>query len=112
MPMFMPWPPAAHVHSPAGGQGMNIGIQDGVSLAPVLAGTLRDGDARRLDRWADERHRIALDVIKFTDRITRAATIRSGPGRILRNALLSAIGHLAPVRRAVAERLAELNTRR
>ena len=50
---------AAHVHSPAGGQGMNTGIQDAMSLAPLLADVLRGGDDAALDRWAAERHRIA-----------------------------------------------------
>ncbi len=58
---------AAHVHSPAGGQGMNTGIQDAVSLARALAATLADGDGRRIDRWAAERHRIARGVVSFTD---------------------------------------------
>src|SRR5436190_4673577 len=39
---------AAHVHSPAGGQGMNTGIQDGVSLAAALAATLGDAATERL----------------------------------------------------------------
>ncbi|MGB8631403.1 MAG: FAD-dependent oxidoreductase, partial [Xanthobacteraceae bacterium] len=33
----------AHVHSPAGGQGMNTGIQDSISLAEALTRTLQDG---------------------------------------------------------------------
>ena len=32
---------AAHVHSPAGGQGMNLGIQDAIALADALSATLR-----------------------------------------------------------------------
>ena len=39
----------AHVHSPAGGQGMNTGIQDAVSLASALYKTLRDGNDKALD---------------------------------------------------------------
>ena len=39
---------AAHVHSPAGGQGMNTGIQDSISLADALSKTLHDGDGGRL----------------------------------------------------------------
>jgi 2-polyprenyl-6-methoxyphenol hydroxylase-like FAD-dependent oxidoreductase len=38
---------AAHVHSPAGGQGMNIGIQDSVSLAQALTNTLKDASQGR-----------------------------------------------------------------
>ncbi len=44
---------AAHVHSPAGGQGMNLGIQDAVALADALAAVLAGGPdtaARRLQR--------------------------------------------------------------
>ena len=46
---------AAHVHSPAGGQGMNLGIQDAVALADALADVLGGGPdtrARRLQRRA------------------------------------------------------------
>ncbi len=50
---------AAHVHSPAGGQGMNTGIQDAVALAGVLADVLRGGGDARLDEWAAERHQVA-----------------------------------------------------
>jgi FAD binding domain len=60
---------AAHVHSPAGGQGMNTGIQDAMSLARVLKATLEDGREGRLDAWAAERQGVARDVVKFTDRI-------------------------------------------
>jgi 2-polyprenyl-6-methoxyphenol hydroxylase-like FAD-dependent oxidoreductase len=68
---------AAHVHSPAGGQGMNTGIQDSISLAEALTSTLRDGDEARLDAWAAQRHRVASDVVMLTDRMTRVATMKS-----------------------------------
>jgi len=76
---------AAHVHSPAGGQGMNTGIQDSVSLAEALTSTLRDGDEARLDAWAAQRHKVASDVVKLTDRMTRVATMKSPTGQALRN---------------------------
>ena len=79
---------AAHVHSPAGGQGMNTGIQDGVSLAHVLADTLRDGNEQRVDAWAKERHKVATEVVALTHRLTRLATMKSGPGQAMRNAAL------------------------
>jgi 2-polyprenyl-6-methoxyphenol hydroxylase-like FAD-dependent oxidoreductase len=44
---------AAHVHSPAGGQGMNTGLQDSVSLAEALGATLQDGDDARLAALAN-----------------------------------------------------------
>jgi len=102
---------AAHVHSPAGGQGMNTGIQDGISLARVLSETLADGRDARLDAWAIERHRVATDVVAMTDRMTKIATMKSGAGTLLRNAALGFVGHLPLVRRAIARNLAELNVR-
>jgi 2-polyprenyl-6-methoxyphenol hydroxylase-like FAD-dependent oxidoreductase len=102
---------AAHVHSPAGGQGMNIGIQDGISLAQVLPKTLEDGDEARLDAWAGERHRVAVDVIALTDRMTRLATMKSRTAQSLRNIAVTFAGYLPPVRTAVANTLAELNAR-
>jgi len=102
---------AAHVHSPAGGQGMNTGIQDAVSLAHALMDTLRDGDEARLDRWAEARHRVAADVVALTDRITRVATMKSPIRQSIRNAAIAFLGHLPPVRAAVARNLAEINAR-
>ncbi len=102
---------AAHVHSPAGGQGMNTGIQDGISLAQVLQKTIEGGNDAQLDAWASERHRVATDVIALTDRMTRLATMKSRTGQTLRNAAVAFAGHLPPVRTALANTLAELNTR-
>jgi 2-polyprenyl-6-methoxyphenol hydroxylase-like FAD-dependent oxidoreductase len=100
---------AAHVHSPAGGQGMNTGIQDSVSLAEALSAAVADGVEARLDAWADARRRVASDVVSFTDRITRVATVKSGAGRILRNTIISSAGRLPTVRARLARRLAELD---
>jgi 2-polyprenyl-6-methoxyphenol hydroxylase-like FAD-dependent oxidoreductase len=102
---------AAHVHSPAGGQGMNTGIQDAMSLAPKLAGVLRGCDEAALDVWAAERHRIAADVVAMTDRMTKMATIKSPAGQSLRNAAVALLGRVPPVRAAFARRLAELDHR-
>jgi len=58
---------AAHVHSPAGGQGLNIGVQDaanlGWKLAQVVNGT---SPASLLDTYQAERHPIAARVLKNT----------------------------------------------
>jgi 2-polyprenyl-6-methoxyphenol hydroxylase-like FAD-dependent oxidoreductase len=102
---------AAHVHSPAGGQGMNTGIQDSVSLAESLADTLKDGDDTRLDAWAIKRHEVATNVVALTDRMTRVATIHSPTGQALRNIMVAFAGHLSPVRAALARTLAELDRR-
>jgi len=48
---------AAHEVSPIGGQGMNLGLLDALTLAPLLAPWLRAGAPDGLDRW--ERDRLA-----------------------------------------------------
>src|SRR4030095_357834 len=59
---------AAHIHSPAGGQGMNTGIQDAYNLAWKLALVLK-GQAPKslLDSYEAERHPIAQMVLRGTD---------------------------------------------
>jgi 2-polyprenyl-6-methoxyphenol hydroxylase-like FAD-dependent oxidoreductase len=102
---------AAHVHSPAGGQGMNTGIQDAVSLAGVLADVVAGADETALDSWAMARHAVAMEVVALTDRMTRIATLGSPAVRSLRNAALRAAGHLPFLTHALARKLAELDSR-
>src|SRR5271166_4443748 len=56
---------AAHVHAPAGGQGLNTGVQDAVNLgwklAQVVNGTCSEG---LLDTYHDERHPVAARVLQ------------------------------------------------
>jgi 2-polyprenyl-6-methoxyphenol hydroxylase-like FAD-dependent oxidoreductase len=103
---------AAHVHSPAGGQGMNTGIQDAISLADALEDVLGGADEARLDAWAAARHQIAEGVVTLTDRMTRMATLRSPATRALRNAAIGFAGHIPSLGRVLARNIAELNNRR
>lgn len=98
---------AAHVHSPAGGQGMNLGIQDAVALADALAAVLAGGPDSRLDEYAAARRPIAMQVIALTDRLTRLATMPRAV-RPARNAALKILGHLPLATRALASRLSGL----
>lgn len=102
---------AAHVHSPAGGQGMNTGIQDAVALAEALDEALRTGSRDTLEQWAKDRHAIAEDVVQITDRMTRAATLESAVARRMRNALIVLAGHIPHVPQTIARKLAELDNR-
>ncbi len=103
---------AAHVHSPAGGQGMNTGIQDAIALGHALAAAL-DGraDERALDQYERTRRPVAARVVAFTDRMTRMATLRHPRSRALRNAALKVIGRIPAVRRWLTMELAGLRNR-
>jgi 2-polyprenyl-6-methoxyphenol hydroxylase-like FAD-dependent oxidoreductase len=101
---------AAHVHSPAGGQGMNTGIQDGVALGDRLAAVmLGQQPDSHLDGYETERRPVAEKVVAMTDQMTRIGTLTNPIGQRLRNIGLMAIGHLPAVRRKIATRLAELD---
>jgi 3-(3-hydroxy-phenyl)propionate hydroxylase len=58
---------AAHVHAPAGGQGLNIGVQDAVNLGWKLAQVVRGTSPESLlDTYQAERHPIGARVLKTT----------------------------------------------
>ncbi len=58
---------SAHVHSPAGGQGLNIGVQDAVNLGWKLAQVVNGTSPESLlDTYQAERHPIAARVLKDT----------------------------------------------
>lgn len=97
---------AAHVHSPAGGQGMNAGIVDALYLADALFGALR-GDAQALRRYGDLRRPVADQIVKLADTLTRLATVRPSL-RFLRNLMLSLLSRLPGFRRRLALRLSGL----
>jgi 2-polyprenyl-6-methoxyphenol hydroxylase-like FAD-dependent oxidoreductase len=98
---------AAHVHSPAGGQGMNLGIQDAVVLADALVGVLGGEPDSVLDDYSAARRPIAQQVVELTDRLTRLATAPRA-ARPLRNAVIGMAGRIPKVRRALAMRLSGL----
>jgi 2-polyprenyl-6-methoxyphenol hydroxylase-like FAD-dependent oxidoreductase len=81
---------AAHVHSPVGGQGMNLGIQDAQNLAWKLS-LVSTGKARNalLDSYELERRPVAKDVLRATMRQTRLATVGSRLGRAARDRALT-----------------------
>jgi 2-polyprenyl-6-methoxyphenol hydroxylase-like FAD-dependent oxidoreductase len=79
---------AAHVHSPAGGQGMNTGIQDACNLAWKLALVLRGAaDEALLDSYEPERLPVARQVLRFSDRATRVALSNRRLVRLVRTQL-------------------------
>src|SRR6202023_2429868 len=57
---------AAHVHSPAGGQGMNTGIQDAYNLGWKLGEVLSGAAAKLLDTYEEERLPVAASLLGIT----------------------------------------------
>ncbi|MGD1255884.1 FAD-dependent oxidoreductase [Mycobacterium seoulense] len=102
---------AAHVHSPAGGQGMNLGITDAVALADALAEVLQGGPDAALDAYSATQRRRAERVLQLTGRLTRVATLPR-PLRPLRNTGMRLAAEVPAVRRQLAVRLSGLATER
>lgn len=101
---------AAHVHSPAGGQGMNLGIEEAVSLGASLGAVLAGASPAVLDAYATARRPIAARVVRLVGRLTALATAPSII-RPLRNTALSVLGRTPAVQRDLARRLAGLDRR-
>lgn len=83
---------AAHVHSPLGGQGMNLGIGDAMNLGWKLAATIQGwAPANLLDTYTAERHPIGAWVLDWTR--AQVDIMRPGPhGRAIRKVVRDLIG--------------------
>ena len=83
---------AAHIHSPAGGQGMNTGIGDAINLAwklaAVLAGRAPDS---LLDTYEAERIGFAKRLVATTDRVFSLATAEGRIADIIRTRIVPVI---------------------
>ena len=95
---------AAHIHSPAGGQGMNTGIGDAVNLAWKLAAVVQGrAAASLLDSYQSERMAFARVLVKTTDTGFRLVTNRTFVGRLMRSVVLPTLfpllTRIGPVRR-------------
>jgi 2-polyprenyl-6-methoxyphenol hydroxylase-like FAD-dependent oxidoreductase len=76
---------AGHVHSPAGGQGMNTGIGDAVNLAWKLAAVLKgEADPSLLDTYEAERIGFARKLVATTDRLFQGIVQPNIVGRLIR----------------------------
>ncbi len=100
---------AAHVHSPAGGQGMNTGMQDAINLAWKLA-LVRAGRGSEalLASYSLERGAVGEQVLKQAGMLTAVGVIHNHAAQTVRNFMGGLLFGLAPVRRAMAETLTEI----
>ena len=102
---------AAHVHSPAGGQGMNTGIQDALNLGWKLAFAATIGPGSTLDplldSYEDERRPVARQVLALTHTLFWAEAASDPVARFVRGALAPlaapAVPYVLARRRLVAE---------
>ena len=100
---------SAHIHSPAGGQGMNTGMQDAFNLAWKLALVVRGlAPAQLLASYHAERDPVASEVLNLTDRITRMATVRNSVAQKVRDFLLPLVSGIDFVGDKIADRLTGL----
>ncbi|HEY0774896.1 MAG TPA: FAD-dependent monooxygenase, partial [Nocardioidaceae bacterium] len=89
---------AAHVHSPAGGQGMNTGMQDSANLGWKLAAAVQDwAPPGLLDSYHGERAPVGAEVLRSSGALIRLAMVESSLGRALRNGLGAAAVRIPPV---------------
>jgi 2-polyprenyl-6-methoxyphenol hydroxylase-like FAD-dependent oxidoreductase len=104
---------AAHIHSPAGGQGMNTGIGDAINLAWKLAAVLNGGAAESLlDSYEAERIAFARRLVATTDRVFSFATGEGRAADLLRTRLAPVVAPLllaiAAVRRFVFRTVSQI----
>ena len=94
---------AAHVHSPAGAQGMNTGLQDAASLSWKLAAAVQgwasDG---LLDSYHAERHPVGRMVMRTSGAIIRLVMIRPWVQRTARNLVGGTALRVGPIARRAA----------
>ncbi|MDM0014512.1 FAD-dependent monooxygenase [Variovorax sp. J22P168] len=99
---------AAHVHSPAGGQGMNTGMQDALNLAWKLA-LVWHGRAAPvlLDSYSPERSAIGDQVLRNAGTMTRMALLRNPLLQEIRRLAVGSLGRIPALRQHMVDQLSE-----
>jgi len=97
---------AVHIHTPAGGQGMNTGIMDahnlGWKLALVSAGRAPD---TLLDSYGTERRPVADEVLKLTHTLVRYGTMTHPVKRRIRDIAVPALARSTAIQERAARRI-------
>jgi 2-polyprenyl-6-methoxyphenol hydroxylase-like FAD-dependent oxidoreductase len=100
---------AAHIHSPAGGQGMNTGMQDAINLAWKLAMVTRgQAAATLLDSYSPERSAVGEMVLRNAGRLTDIGTLSHPAAQATRNLALRFLLGLHAVQERVATTMSEI----
>jgi len=103
---------AAHVHSPAGGQGMNTGLGDAVNLGWKLAAVVNGwSDPQILETYDRERHPFGVQLVHTTDRAFTTIVSKNPLARILRTRVLPIViataSKVAPLRRLLFKTISQ-----
>ncbi|HTV49491.1 MAG TPA: FAD-dependent monooxygenase [Phycisphaerae bacterium] len=100
---------AAHVHSPAGGQGMNTGMQDAFNLAWKLALVVHKKCGEQLlESYSPERSFVGDEVLKAAGRLTAIGTMRNPVAQSVRNFVGHVMLGLSPFQHAFADTMTEI----
>jgi 2-polyprenyl-6-methoxyphenol hydroxylase-like FAD-dependent oxidoreductase len=103
---------AAHCQTPAGGQGMNTGLQDaanlGWKLAAAVHGWAPDG---LLDTYEAERFPVGRSVLRMSGALIRLGMISSALGRAVRRSVGASAMQVPPVARRAADAISGLGIR-
>ncbi|GIJ54961.1 FAD-dependent monooxygenase [Virgisporangium aurantiacum] len=102
---------AAHVHSPAGGMGMNTGLQDAANLSWKLAAVLRGAPETLLDTYQAERHPVGAEVLRISGTMIRMAMLRSRVGRAVRGVVGGLALRVPAIRRRLTGRISAIGFR-
>jgi 2-polyprenyl-6-methoxyphenol hydroxylase-like FAD-dependent oxidoreductase len=101
---------AAHCHSPAGGQGMNTGLQDAANLAWKLALVARRvGRSELLDSYHDEREPIATALLKATAQQTRINAMSSPIAQEIRNQVIGFLSRFEVIQHRISHSMGQLD---
>jgi 2-polyprenyl-6-methoxyphenol hydroxylase-like FAD-dependent oxidoreductase len=99
---------AAHVISPAGGQGMNTGLQDAVNLAWKLSGVLRGDFAEELlDTYDTERREVSHRVARSSALLTKAGVVNTPVRMVLRDTAFRVADRTGLFQRHLAPQLSQ-----
>ncbi|MFE7778570.1 FAD-dependent oxidoreductase [Streptomyces sp. NPDC057445] len=97
---------AAHVHSPASGQGMNTGVQEAYNLAWKLAMVARGQAGRELlSTYSEERVPIGRALLGSTRKATFLVQFKNTLAAVMLPVVLAAVRNAAPLRRAVQRKV-------
>jgi 2-polyprenyl-6-methoxyphenol hydroxylase-like FAD-dependent oxidoreductase len=101
---------AAHVHSPVGGQGLNLGIQDAFNLGWKLAAEVNGwAPEGLLDTYHSERHPVAADVLENTRAQMELLSAEPGPRAVRR--LVAELMDFEEVNRYLVEKIVAIGVR-